>query len=424
MTHDQVPVRPNTQRRRSHARFEAALRVEYIFAERRVLALSRVLSEGGMLLGNSTSPLPPDTELDLHIQLTDSREPLQIRGRVLAITRRGTRVQFVPNQTLQVQRLRKFIVGKIIPTLLTELKRPDVNLRRVCELAELYVDYGRQTDALQLYRETMLKRGFDRMVCENMARVYIDQLSTATGDLRSRWIYELNDLCQRTLKDLPDSELLGVGRQLVQAHTAPPPLRSGPLISPNASPNASTHTVPTPAAAPVTVAPPATGAPAMRPPMIAVTPAAPIPAPVAAAAPTAAPPPLGSDKTRLAAYTQAVAFAGEYQEAELNAVRESMHLLHKRVQDLDAERRQLLEQLQGVRSELARERAEAAHAVRVAYEEKGLRAVRSVPLDEDEESALGVFEAENSRADAHSWNTSSQNETAAERDDRLHRRHR
>lgn len=452
-----------------------------------MLALSRVLSEGGMLLGNSTSPLPPDTEIDLHIQFTDSREPLQIRGRVLAITRRGTRVQFVPGQTAQVARLRKFIVGKIIPTLINELKRPDVNLRRVCELAELYVDYGRQADALQLYRETLLKRGFDRMVCENMARAYIDQLQTATGDVRSRLIYELNDLCQRSLKDLPDSEILGVGRQLVQAHSAPPPLRSGAVVQANqavpngevvpagnqAVPGGTVHGAPpqitqsnTPAAAgppapggaaptvpsaasvpPTARAPAASAPPTARAPVPAASapPTARAPVPAAAAVPAppsypalapphatataqAAAPPAGNgqaaatDKTRLAAYSQAVQFAAEYQDAELNAVRDSMHLLHRRVQDLDAERRALLDQLQSVRSELARERAESAREVRAAYEEKGLRAVRAVPLDEDEESALGVLQADTMAQGQHTWQAGAAD--AEGDDERLHRRQR
>lgn len=215
---------------RPATRFDAALRVDYVYDQRPWLAFSRNLSLGGMLLPPAVH-LQVGADINFSICLPASVAPLRVFGRVINMTRRGVHVAFAPLQNGAVTQLRSYAQQAIMPALKAAVAKQDAPLQQICTLANLYADDALTAESMALFRRAYPQRWNHRHFLDNMVAVWVERLLRAPAMEQTALRAELQDICKRAT-DIASPILAAAGRLLSSPPTPLPVAASGQVSPP------------------------------------------------------------------------------------------------------------------------------------------------------------------------------------------------
>ena len=153
--------------RRKHARIDRSFRVEYVVNGRRSMAFVVNLSMGGMYL-RSASQLTEGDQEDFMLALSSDAEPLTLRARVIDCAANHARVQFLPNAP-GMHALQSYFETVILPELESAVEGPRPDVMKLSLLARLYHEFGRASEALNLYRKARAAAPSDGRLLDHMA---------------------------------------------------------------------------------------------------------------------------------------------------------------------------------------------------------------------------------------------------------------
>lgn len=197
-------------------RFPVIQRVDYTIDDRATFNFSTDVSAAGLFLRNAKD-LEVGQQIELRIALKNREQPACIRGVVRRVATEGGEIgvgiEFVEGQSDSIALLREFIDREVVSRLEDTVARSLGSATNVAQLAAYYMEAGRGEKAADLCRRGLLANAGNQRVYETLVGILLAYVEAQGIDAVAS-IGEIEDFVQHGLA-LGPSDILDAYRERV-----------------------------------------------------------------------------------------------------------------------------------------------------------------------------------------------------------------